>query len=150
MTMPNKSLLAKSNARLAASQLLYSVTITQETWEPSILADRYKDYFDKPLTIPPHRPLLVALLEGVKTHGDDLEPQLDNILDHNWNKNRMSPLLLAILRLGLFELSHYPERDQTIIISEYVSVTDRFFDEAETKFVNAALEKLAKKVRMSP
>lgn len=143
MTQPNKSLREKSAARLAAAQILYSAALRHEPVDVKCIMEDYGDYMGK---VRPNMALLHKLLEGVATHGTRLESWLDKTLTGTWKKERMSPLMLAILRLAIFELAD-SQTAAPVIVSEYVTLASQFFNEQETGFVNAALNSIAVELR---
>ena len=152
----NRSLEEKSSARLAAVQLLYKAAMTGEKPNPERMATDYQHFLeenkDAPKEahlspVPPSMAYLKKLLSGVTEHAGALEPWVEKCLTADWKKERMSPLLLAILRLGVFEIAHFRTLKPAILINEYVSLTGRFFGEAETGFVNASLNKVAAEMR---
>jgi N utilization substance protein B len=53
----------------------------------------------------------------------------------------------AILRAGAWELKYRPDIGLEVVINEYVEIARAFFDEAEARFVNGALDGIAKDVR---
>jgi hypothetical protein len=55
--------------------------------------------------------------------------------------------LRALLRCGAWELKSKPDVPREIVIDEYVELAKAFFDEAEAKFVNAALDGVARDAR---
>ena len=138
----NRSLKEKSAARLAAAQALYQAAITGGKASAEYLPDdEGRD------DVKPNAGLLKKLLEGSAAHAAELEPWVEKALTAEWKKERLSPLLLAILRLAVFELAHFRDTKPAIIINEYVTLTGRFFGEAETGFVNAALQAIAAELR---
>lgn len=145
----NRSLQEKSASRLAAAQLLYQVALTDAAINAEKLMHGYSEQLaeEGKSAIRPNMAYLRKLLSGVAEHGEALEPWVDKMLVADWKKERMSPLLLAILRLGVFELAHFPELPAPVIISEYTGLSERFFGEAETGFVGAALAALARELR---
>lgn len=144
--MTNRSLKEKSAARLAAAQLVYQAWMNGEAVQPKKLLAHYADYQVED-DVPPNKGMLAKLLEGVETHAEALEPLVEKLLTENWKKERMSKLMLAILTLGVFELAHFRETKAGIIISEYVSLAERFFSTAESKFVFAALKQAEGELR---
>jgi transcription antitermination factor NusB len=154
---PNRSLLAKSGARLAAVQVLYQAAVNGESApDADTLMAAYQRYLDDNREnpqeagvpfVPADLKFLRALLGGVTTFRDTLEPWVERAVAEGKSKERMSPLLLAVLRLAVFELSHFRDRKPGIIINEYVTLTGRFFGEAETGYVNAALNAVAAPLR---
>lgn len=152
--MTNRSLQEKSSARLAAAQLLYKAEMSGEKVKPEKLLREYGAYAQednkKEAAMPQvaaSEKYLLTLLTGIAQHTDALEPWLDKLLDRDWKKERMSPLLLAILRLGIFELAHHRNLKPAVIISEYTGLAGRFFADAETGFINAALTRVAGELR---
>ena len=145
----NRSLQEKSAARLAAVQLLYKTALTGGKLAPARLMAEYQEYLaeeEKP-PVKPNATLLSKLLEGMEAHGEAIEPWVEQCITGAWKKERMSPLLLAILRLGIFELAHFRETKTPVIVNEYATLTGRFFGAAETGFVNAALNAVAVELR---
>lgn len=143
----NRSLREKSAARMAAAQLLYKMSMRGEKLSADALLAEYDTYGEEIADLPPNRAFLKKLLAGVAEHGESLEPWVNKALTGEWKKDRMSPLLLAILRLALFELAHFPNVGAPIIVNEYVTLTGRFFSDAEAGFVNASLNRLAGELR---
>ncbi|MDE3037788.1 MAG: hypothetical protein KGJ21_04995, partial [Pseudomonadota bacterium] len=84
------------------------------------------------------------LLSGIDIFGDDIGAQIDGALSEGWKRERMSPLLLAILQCAVFELFFGKEMNPKIIIDEYTRLTRHFFSDAEVGFVHGALGRLAK------
>lgn len=150
----NRSLQAKSSARLAAVQLLYQAAVAGTMTPPEVLAAEYLAFFEenqenaKEMQLPqvaPDAGYLRKLLTGVAEHRTRLEPLVERVLNDDWKKDRISPLLLAILRVAAFELAEGKVK-QAIVTDEYASLAARFFTEAETGFVHAALHTLAKEL----
>jgi N utilization substance protein B len=68
-------------------------------------------------------------------------------LASNWRLERLDATLRALLRSGAWELKHKPDVPREIVIDEYVELAKAFFDDAEAKFVNAALDGVARDAR---
>jgi N utilization substance protein B len=68
-------------------------------------------------------------------------------LAEGWRLERIDATVRAILRAGAFELIHRPDVAKEIVIDEYVELAKAFFEAAEAKFVNAALDGVARDVR---
>jgi len=146
MRPANKSLREKSAARMAAAQMLYANALNGSKPDPARMLQEHDGYLSENKT-QPNMALLKKLLEGVVTHGNTLEPWIDKALTGDWKKDRMSPLLLAILRLAVFELAEMRQTASPIIVNEYVTLTGQFFGDAETGFMNAVLNALAVELR---
>ena len=152
----NASLVAKSNARLAAAQLLYRLARTHAPLKPEKLAADYADYLEDHKSdpkeaalpqVPPNKAMLRKLLEGIAAHGQALDDVVNAHLDTDWKRERMSPLLLAVLKLGAYELDASRTLATPVLVDEYTALARRFFDEQEVSFVHAALQRIALKLR---
>ena len=95
-------------------------------------------------------------LRGVRTSsmaGPDTGPYEYDLtmeerdLGAGWTLARLDATVRAILRAGGFELMFREDVPARVTISEYVEVAKAFFDGSEPKFVNAALDKLARERR---
>ncbi len=148
----NPSLIAKSNARQAAVQLIYRLKVTGENLDAAKLAKSYEAYLHggreaHAPSIAPHKPTLQKLLEGVQAHGETLDGMIDNVLNEKWSRARMSPLLVAILELGFYELDASRNVAVAVLVDEYTRLAQAFCDEEEVSFVHAAMQKMARHLR---
>lgn len=144
----NLSLQKKSAARVAAVQCLYKVSLTKEKWDAAKQVANLKvQLFKNPdeqkvmigAAVEPNYTLLAAILEGVKENGKDIDRMINSVLSKEWKRERMSPVLVAILQCATFELFFHKETPLKVIQDEYSRLTRSFFGEAEVKFVFAAL-----------
>ncbi len=134
-------------ARLAAVQCIYQ---WQQTGAD---VDDILDYYDHHYTnlteddveiLSPDRDLLSSILQGVYKQFSDLE----NVINQNIKKDdqaieaKKDLILLACLFCGAYELQYHPQYDAALIISEYLHITASFYDSAEVKLVNGALDGL--------
>ena len=87
------------------------------------------------------------IVRGVIGDLRDIDAAVKARLASNWRLERLDATLRALLRSGAWELAHKPEVPREIVIDEYVELAKAFFDEAEAKFVNAALDGVARDVR---
>ncbi|MBY0408104.1 MAG: hypothetical protein K2Q01_10465, partial [Rickettsiales bacterium] len=108
----NSSLQKKSAARMAAVQTLYTLAVNGEKLSPAqqvVMLQKQlagnKD--EQKLRVgTPHEPnykLMETILDGIATRGLEINSRLDFTLSAEWKRERMSPLLLAILQCGIFE-----------------------------------------------
>ena len=67
-------------------------------------------------------------------------------LQHNWQIEDISPLLLIILQLSSTEIC-IGNTDLAIIINEYIEIAKIFGNSKEARFVNNILQKIANKYR---
>lgn len=148
----NPSLKKKTAARIAAVQCLYRQSMNNEAMaadtQVEALKARLKDNRDEQKlligeAIEPDYTLLKRILSGVTQHQQDIDTRLDGILDRDWTRTRMSPLLIAVLQCSIFELYYDKHLNPAIVTDEYTRLSRRFFAEAEVSFVHGALRRLA-------
>lgn len=149
---PNLSLQKKSAARMAAVQALYQYGITSAAVDPpSYMAEMKKRLVGNKdeqrlvvgAPVEPHYPLATALISGTLNRLDEVNARLDETLSGQWNRSRMSHVLVAILQCGIYEMFFYKDQNHRILIDEYTRLSRHFFDEAEVNFVHGALSTLA-------
>ncbi len=152
----NASLTAKSNARLAAVQLLYRDAMTGGKLSAAKLMAEYaamrneggdakKEAFLP--SVAPENALLGKLLEGVKEHRAALEATLAKFIREDWKPERMGALMVNLLLTATFELDSNRTRATNVLVDEYTTLANRLLGEDESTYVHAALHQLAKHLR---
>ena len=151
---PHTSLQKKTAARIAAVQCLYTLSVGGGGISPAqqllILKkqlsgnkEEQKVMVGAPLE--PNYKLVQTLLEGIDKWRRDIDSRLDSVLSTDWKRERMSPLLIAILQCGIFELFFDKDMSPKIVVAEYTRLTRSFFADGEVNFVHASLQKLSQK-----
>lgn len=155
---PNRSLRRKQAARLVAIRALFAEcfndeghNLTIEAWADQLIANQQEASLNNDeetaFKEAPERAMLVTLLESAQQHDSAAEELMRNSMGEKWGTDRMGPLLESILRIAIAELMAKKDRNANIIISEYVQLTEAYFDDAEVGFVNGILATIAKKLR---
>jgi N utilization substance protein B len=88
-----------------------------------------------------------ALVNGVPQHQVEIDGSIAKCLSSDWRLERVDSILRAILRAAAYELIGRRDVPAKAVIDEYVELTHAFFQGDEPKFVNAALNKLARRKR---
>lgn len=150
---PNLSLKQKSAARMAAVQCLYTLAVGGENLSPAQQVQILKKQLTGNATeqklqvgeaVEPNYKLVESILDGIEARSVEINTRLNNTLTEKWKRERMSPLLLAILQCAIFELFFDKPISAKIVVDEYTRLTRHFFADAEVDFVHAALAKLAR------
>jgi len=141
---------ARTVARLAAVQALYQMELAGEGVE-TVITEFSNHRFDADIE---GQPLAEAdeawfgeIVRGVVESQKTIDAAIKARLASNWRLERIDSTLRALLRCGAWELTQKPEVPREIVLDEYVELAKAFFDEAEAKFVNAALDGVARDVR---
>ena len=141
---------ARTVARLAAVQALYQMELAGEGVE-TVIAEFSNHRFDADIEGEPlaeaDEEWFAEIVRGVIAGQRDIDAAIKARLASNWRLERLDATLRALLRSGAWELAHKAEVPREIVIDEYVELAKAFFDDAEAKFVNAALDGVARDVR---
>ena len=137
----------RSAARLTAVQILYQAALNEQT--PQQALKEFAEYrigqiVDGVEIVPADRETLDAIVDGVA----DLREEIDSILVASLkgsSTERIELLMRCILRAGVAELILRPDIAPGIIISDYLSVTEAFYELGpEIKLINAVLDTAAR------
>lgn len=141
---------ARTVARLAAVQALYQMELAGEGVE-TVIAEFQNHRFDADIE---GQPLAEAdeawfadVVRGVVEGQRAIDAAVTARLASGWRLERLDATLRALLRSGAWELRERPDVPREIVIDEYVELAKAFFDAAEAKFVNAALDGVARDAR---
>ena len=63
--------------------------------------------------------------------------------------NNLDKLFQVILKSATYEFLYKPNLSMKIIINEYLVASNFFIDDSQTKYLNALLDNIAKKLRSS-
>jgi N utilization substance protein B len=142
---------ARTVARLAAVQALYQMELAGAGVEAVIqefLDHRFEGDIDgEPLAEADHA-YFAEILRGVVSEQDAIDGAITKRLAEGWRLERLDATVRAMLRSGAFELLRRSDVPREIVIDEYVELAKAFFPEpTEAKFVNAALDGVARDVR---
>ena len=61
----------------------------------------------------------------------------------------MDKLFQVIIKCAIFEFLYKPNTSKKIIIKEYLNASNFFITEAQTKYLNALLDKISKQIRLN-
>lgn len=138
--MSNSGHWARRRSRKVAMQAIYQWQMTgmdrnaleQEYRHAGALKKADEEYFSD-------------LLRGVLSHVDELDGLLAPLLDRAVDD--LDRVELALLRLGVFELSRRIDVPYRVVIDEYVELAKGYGAEESFKYVNGVLDRLALTLR---
>ena len=141
---------ARTVARLAAVQALYQMELAGEGVE-TVISEFRNHRFDADIEGQPlaeaDEEWFAEVVNGVVGDQRAIDEAVKARLASNWRLERLDATLRALLRSGAWELRSKPDVPREIVIDEYVELAKAFFDDAEAKFVNAALDGVARDAR---
>lgn len=78
---------------------------------------------------------------------DVIDPMLVEALPGDWSLARIDPVLRALMRAGVAELSMTDGPPAKVVINEYLDIARGFFTGPEPGLANAVLDRLARSLR---
>lgn len=141
---------ARTVARLAAVQALYQMELAGEGVDTIIREfqnHRFDGDIDGEMLAEADEAWFAEIVRGVVEGQQSIDAAIKARLASNWRMERLDATLRALLRCGAYELREQPDTPREVVIDEYVELAKAFFDEAEAKFVNAALDGVARDSR---
>ena len=118
-----------------------------------IIQKLYGKFFndDEKLTFPKHRfkKFIKDIVTGTIERNDVILVELNKNLGNEFTFSKMDKLFQVILKSATFEFLYKPNLSINIIIKEYLNASNFFITEAQTKYLNALLDKISKRIRLN-
>ena len=106
---------------------------------------------DEELTFPKHRfkKFIKDVVNGTIERNDLITEELETHLKEDLILTHLDKLFQVIVKCAVFEFLYKPKTSSKIIIKEYLNASNFFLDISQTKYLNALLDKISKKIRTS-
>ena len=118
-----------------------------------IIQKLYGKYFNNEeiLTYPKHRfkKFIKDVVNGTVERDDVINDEIKNHLDKDLNIKKLDKVFQVIIKSAIFEFLYKPKISIKIIINEYLKASNYFIEDSQTKYLNALLDKISKKIRIS-
>ena len=118
-----------------------------------IIQKLYGKFFndDEKLIFPKHRfkKFIKDIVTGTIERNDVILDELNKNLGKEFTFNKMDKLFQVILKSATFEFLYKPNLSINIIIKEYLNASNFFLESSQTKYLNALLDNIGKKLRSS-
>ena len=118
-----------------------------------VIQKLYGKYFneDENLTFPKHRfkKFIKDVVNGTIERNDVINDEISNHLNQDLNLKKLDKVFQVIVKSAIFEFLYKPKTSVKIIIKEYLNASNFFIDKGQTKYLNALLDKISKKIRNS-
>ena len=118
-----------------------------------IIQKLYGKFFNNEeiLVFPKHRfkKFIKDVVSGTIERDEILIEELDKKLGDQFRFNNLDKLSQVILKSATYELLYKPNVSIKIIIKEYLNASNFFLDVSQTKYLNALLDNIAKKIRLN-
>ena len=123
----------KNNPRVIIIQKLYSKFYNNEI-DISFPKHRFKKF-------------IKDVVNGTLERDDVILDEISNHLKEDLNLSKLDKVFQVIIKSAIFELMYKPKTSSKIIIKEYLNASNFFIDQSQTKYLNALLDKISKKLR---
>ena len=136
----------RGRARLAAVQALYQIDMVAadvNTVIDEFLRHRLPADSDDPMIAGADGAFFEQLTRGAMTAGTAMDAAITSCLSPGWPFQRLERIVVAILRVGGFEIRGIDDIPTAVSINEYVDIAHAFFAGKEPAFVNGVLDRLA-------
>ena len=94
-----------------------------------------------------YKKFIKDVVEGTMERSELIEETLKKYLNDDLDLKKTDKLLKLIIFAAVFELMFKHNNPTKVIISEYIKTSEHFLEKAQIKYLNAILDKIAKKIR---
>ncbi len=124
---------AKNNPRVIIIQKLYGKFFNE----------------DENIDFPKHRfkKFIKDTVKGTIERDDVLINELNKAFENGLKLNNLDKVFQIILKSATYEILYKPNLSIKIIIKEYLDASNFFINNTQTKYLNALLDNIAKKIR---
>jgi transcription antitermination protein NusB len=116
-----------------------------------IIQKLYGNFFngDKDLTFPKHRfkKFIKDVVLGTIEREEVIKQEIEKYLSEDILLSNLDKVFQVIVKSAIFEFLYKPKVSTKIIIKEYLDASNYFLEDGQTKYLNAILDKIAKKIR---
>ncbi len=117
-----------------------------------IIQKLYGKYFnDENIIFPKHRfkKFIKDVVNGTIERDEVINEEINNHLDKDLNMKNIDKVFQIIIKSAIFEFLYKPKTSINVIIKEYLNASNFFINKSQTKYLNALLDKISKKIRIS-
>ena len=118
-----------------------------------IIQKLYGKFFneEEKLSFPRHRfkKFIKDVVNGTIERDDVINEEIKNHLDSDLKLKNIDKVFQIIIKSAIFEFLYKPKTSVNIIIKEYLNASNFFINDSQTKYLNALLDKISKKIRTS-
>ena len=116
-----------------------------------IIQKLYGNFFnnDDNLTFTKHRfkKFIKDVVLGTIERNEVINEEIKIHLNDDLQLNNLDKVFQVIIKSAVFELLYKSKISTKIIIQEYLDASNFFLEDSQTKYLNAILDKIAKKLR---
>lgn len=131
----------RHTSRVLAVQALYAWQMSDNS-VARVMEDTLVDREDTfPIDLNYYKTLVLEIAQHLGAIDEVFKPFLDRTLE------QMTPIELAILRLGVYELVYQLDVPYRIVINEAIELAKTFGAQSSHKYINGVMDKAARSIR---
>ena len=116
-----------------------------------IIQKLYGKFFNNEeiLIYPKHRfkKFIKDVVNGTVERDEIINEEIKNHLNNDLNMKKLDKVFQIIIKSAIFEFLYKPKTSINIIIKEYLNSSNFFLENSQTKYLNALLDNIGKKLR---
>ncbi|MDC0215699.1 antitermination protein [Candidatus Pelagibacter sp.] len=85
---------------------------------------------------------------GTIERDDVINDEVKTHLNEDLNFDNLDKVFQVIIKSAVYEFMYKPRTSVKIIIKEYLNASNFFLEDSQTKYLNALLDKISKKIRI--
>jgi len=124
-----------NNPRVIIIQKLYGKLFNKEE-NLSFLNHRFKKF-------------IKDVVNGTIERDEIINKEIKKHLNSDLKLINIDKVFQVVIKSAIFELLYKPKTSIKIIIKEYLNASNFFINDSQTKYLNALLDKISKKIRTS-
>ena len=118
-----------------------------------IIQKLYSNFFngDTSITFTKHRfkKFIKDVVLGTIERDEIIKEEVKNHLSDDLQLTNLDKVFQVIIKSAIFEFLYKPKISSKIIIKEYLDASNFFLENSQTRYLNAILDKIAKKIRIT-
>ena len=118
-----------------------------------IIQKLYGKFFneEEKLFFPKHRfkKFIKDVVNGTIERNDVINDEISSHLNSDLDLKKLDKVFQVIVKSAIYEFLYKPKIPSKIIINEYLRASNFFIEDGQTKYLNALLDKISKKIRNS-
>tara|TARA_B100000965_G_C19565072_1_gene746446 strand:+ start:88 stop:510 length:423 start_codon:yes stop_codon:yes gene_type:complete len=83
-----------------------------------------------------------SIFLGTQDNSEHIKRDLSNAISKKIKIHKIDPLLMAVFQPAIYELKYGPKISKKVVISEYLSIANKFFSEREIGLLNGVLDNI--------
>ena len=94
-----------------------------------------------------YRKFIRDVVNGTLERNELIDTEIVKYLKEDVNIKKIDKVFEVIIKSAIFEFLYRPSTSVKIIIKEYLNASNFFINNEQTKYLNAILDKISKKIR---